>query len=158
AGIPRLDRDRSRVRGRIGFNYKFSDTWSIGGRLRTGDKRSQQSPHLTIYSSDDITEDFAVEADRYFGQFKEGPVSAWGGRNVFPFWHPDEMFLDEDVTPTGVAGSYEAKLEKGTLTTTVGAFYMPDGAVHVNGTMAGGQVKYVLPVKPSQFTIAAGVY
>ncbi len=158
AGVPRLDRDRSRIRARAGFTYKFSDAWSLGARVRTGDKHSQQSPHLTIYSSDDITDDFAVEADRYYLQFKEGGLTAWGGRNVFPFWHPDEMFLDEDVTPTGVAASYESKLESGSLTTTFGGFYLPDGAVHLNGTLAGGQFKYVLPIKPSQFTLAAGIY
>lgn len=158
AGVPRPDRERARARGRIGATAKLSDAWSLGARLRTGSKHSQQSPHLTFWASDDITDDFAVQADRYFIQYKQGGTTAWGGRNITPFWQPDEMFWDEDVTPTGIAGSFESKLKKGSLTTTVGAFYLPDGAVHLNGTMAGGQLKYAVPVKPSQFTVAAGLY
>lgn len=158
AGVPRADRDRSRIRARIGATYKLAPAWSLGARLRTGDRRSQQSPHLTIYSSDDVTDDFAVQADKYFVQYKEGAFTAWGGRNGSPFWHPDEMFIDEDVTPTGLAGSYDAKVGPGTLTTTVAGLYLPDGAVDLNGTLAGGQLKYTAPLKPGSFTVAAGIY
>jgi hypothetical protein len=157
-GALRADRDRARVRARTGFTYKLGDGWSLGARLRTGDRRSQQSPHLTIHSSDDVTDDFAVQADKYFVQYKEGAFTAWGGRNGSPFWHPDEMFLDEDVTPTGVAGSYDSKVGAGTLTTTGAALFLPDGAIDVHGTLLGGQLKYAAPLKPGSFTLATGLY
>jgi hypothetical protein len=157
-GIPRDDRERARVRARLGFTCNFSAPWSVGARVRTGNKNSQQSPHLTFYASDDATDDFSALADRYFLQYKQDGVTAWGGRNVTPFWQPDEIFWDEDVTPTGIAGSFENKVDYGTVTTTVGAFYLPDGAVHLNGTLFGGQVKWVLPIQPSQLTVATGLY
>src|SRR5688572_12568655 len=158
AGVLREDRDRARVRARIGATYKLGSAWSLGGRLRTGDKRSQQSPHLTFHASDDVTNDFEVQADKYFLQYKKDAFSAWGGRNGSPFWHPDELFIDEDVTPTGIAGSYDSKFGAGTLTTTVAGLYMPDGAVKVNGTLVGGQLKYTAPLKPGSFTLAGGLY
>ena len=86
--------------------------------VRTGNPLSQQSPHLTFAASDDLHDDFAVQADRYFVQYKEGPLTAWGGRNTTPFWQQNEMWWDEDVTPTGAAASYDWKLPTGTLTGT----------------------------------------
>ncbi len=158
AGVPRADRDRARVRARASVGYKFSDQWSFGARVRTGDHASQQSPYLTFHSSDDVTNDFEVTLDRYYLQLKEGAFSGWLGRNTTPFWQQDEMFWDEDVTPTGVAGTYETKLAQGSLATTCGTFLLPDGAVRLNGKLAGAQLKYSQPVKPAQFTLAGGLY
>lgn len=158
SGALRANRDRERIRARLGFNYKLGSAWSLGARVRTGDPHSQQSPHLTIHASDGITDDFAVQADKYFVQYKQGALTAWGGRNGSPFWQPDEMFFDDDVTPTGVAGSYDRKTGGGTLTTTVGGFYLPDGATKLNGSLLGGQLKYAAPVKPGALTLAAGLY
>jgi hypothetical protein len=158
SGAARTDRDRARVRARLGATYKLGSAWSIGARLRTGDKRSQQSPHLTFWSSDGATDDFAVQADKYFLQYKQGAWTAWGGRNSSPFWHPDEMFIDEDITPTGIAASYDAKIGAGTLTATAAGLALPDGAIDVHGALYGGQLKYTTPLKPGSLTIAGGLY
>ena len=158
AGVARTDRERARIRARLNAGYNLSSEWSLGVRARTGNPLSQQSPHLTFWENDQVTDDFAVQLDRYYLQFKQGDVSAWGGRNGPPFWQQDEMVLDEDVTPTGIGGTYVTKLEKGSLTTAAGAFYLPDGAIALNGTLVGGQLKYSLPVKPAQFTLAASLY
>ena len=158
AGVARTDRDRARLRVRLGANYKLSSDWSLSARVRTGNKLSQQSPHLTFSSNDGLTDDFAIQLDRYYVQFKQSAFSAWGGRNVSPFWQQNEFLVDDDVTLTGVAGTYETKLDHGTVATTVGAFYLPDGMNDLNGTLVGGQIKYALSVKPSQFVFAAGLY
>jgi hypothetical protein len=158
SGVPRTDRDRARARARFNLGYKLSDEWSFGARLSTRNRQSQQSPHLTFHSSDGVTDDFAMSLDRYYFQLKQGPFSGWAGRNTTPFWQQNEMWWDEDVTPTGVAGSYENKLTQGALTTTAGAFFLPDGATHLNGTLVGAQLKYSRPVKPAQLTIAGGLY
>jgi hypothetical protein len=158
AGVPREDRHRGRLRARFGLNYQIADEWSFGSRIRTGSSRSQQSPHLTFVSDDDLRDDLDFVFDRYFLQFKQGPFTSWAGRNTTPFWQQNELFWDEDVTPTGVAGSYDARLGEGTLTATAGGFYLPDGGYDLNGNMVSGQLKYTLPIKPSQFTIAAGLH
>lgn len=157
-GTPRDDRDRARVRARLGFTWQAADAWSVGARLRTGNPNAQQSPHLTFWSSDDATDDFDAQFDRYYIQYKDGALTAWGGRNVTPFWQPNEIFWDEDVTPTGITGSYEKKLARGSLTSTLAAFYMPDGNVDLNGTLLGGQLRYNRPVEDGQLILAAGLY
>jgi hypothetical protein len=157
-GVLRDDRHRGRLRARIGFNYRLSDEWSAGARVRTGDSRSQQSPHLTFADDDGPRDELDFVADRYFIQFKHGGFSGWGGRNTSPFWQQNELFWDEDVTPTGLAGAYDTPLGKGELTTTAGAFYVPDGGYDLNGQMVAGQLKYSLPVQSSQLTLAAGLH
>jgi Putative porin len=158
AGVARDDRNRGRVRARVGFNYQATDDLSFGARVRTGNSRSQQSPHLTFVSDDNVRDDLDFVLDRYFVQFKHGPFTGWGGRNLSPFWQQNELFWDEDVTPTGLAGTYDARVGEGTLSGTAGAFYLPDGGYDLNGQMLGGQIKYALPVKPSQFIVAGGLY
>lgn len=158
AGIARDDRHRGRLRARLGFNYLLADDWSVGARVRTGNSRSQQSPHLTFVSDDGPRDDLDFVADRYFVQFKHGPVAAWGGRNISPFWQQNELFWDEDVTPTGVAGTYDRRVGPGTFSAIAGAFFLPDGGYDLNGEMLAGQIKYALPFKSSQFTFAAGLY
>jgi hypothetical protein len=158
AGAAREDRHRARLRARAGFNYRASDDWSFGARLRTGDSRSQQSPHLTFISDDDMRDDLDFVLDRYFVQYKHGSFTGWGGRNISPFWQQNELFWDEDVTPTGLAGICDSRLGEGTLSSIVGAFFLPDGGYDLNGQMLAGQIKYALPVKPSQFIFAGGLY
>jgi len=159
AGAARADRDRARARARLGFAYKFDSAWSVGARVRTGNRLSQQSPHLTFHANDDVTDDLEVEADRYFVQYKSGPLTAWGGRNTTPFWQQNELWWDEDVTPTGGAFNYDTKTAHGTLTTTGAIFALPDGMLRLNGTLLGAQLKYSQAIKPaSAFTLAAGFY
>jgi hypothetical protein len=157
-GDPRDDRHRGRLRARAGLNYRFSDEWSAGARIRTGDSRSQTSPHLTFVTDDGTRDELDFVVDRYFVQYKEDRFTGWVGRNLFPFWQQNELFWDEDVTPTGIAASYDFTAGPGTLTGTAGGFYLPDGGYDLNGQMLAAQLKYVLLVKPSQFTFAAGAF
>jgi hypothetical protein len=158
SGSLRTDRKRGRLRARVGIGYKLSDQWSMGARVRTGSRQSQQSPHITFTADDGPNDDFEVSFDRYYFQYKDGPLTFWGGRNSTPFWQQNEMFWDEDVTPTGIAAIFDAKHGTGTLTTTVGAFALPDGAVRLNGNLLAGQLKYTAPINASNFTIATGLH
>jgi hypothetical protein len=158
AGVERDDRHRGRLRARLGAGYRFSDMWSAGARIRTGDSRSQQSPHLTFVTDDGDRDDLDFVVDRYFVQFKHEGFGGWGGRNVTPFWQQNEMIWDEDVTPTGLAGTYDTSLGGGNLTAAAGAFYLPDGGYDLNGQMLGGQLKFSRPVDKSQFTVAGGFH
>ncbi|MCC7376342.1 MAG: putative porin [Verrucomicrobiales bacterium] len=157
AGVDRNDRNRGRIRARLGAGYQFDDQWSIGARVRTGDTASQQSPHLTFATDDGQPDDLEFVADRYFVQFKHRSGYIWGGRNNLPFWYQNELFWDEDVTPTGLGGAYDWKISDGKLTAAAGAFYLPDGGYSLNGQMAGAQAKWTGPIKVGQLTAAAGL-
>jgi hypothetical protein len=157
-GAMRDDRHRGRIRARAGLNYRFSDEWSAGVRVRTGDSRSQQSPNLTFVTDDGERDDMDFVVDRYFIQYREDRFTGWAGRNLFPFWQQNELFWNDNVTPTGLAASYDLAAGPGTLTGTAGAFYLPDGGYDLNGQMVAGQVKYTFPIKPSQLTVAGGAF
>jgi hypothetical protein len=157
-GVMRTDRNRGRIRARAGFNYQVSKAWSFGARVRSGSTNSQQSPHLTFAGDDGVRDEVSVVPDRYFVQFNNGGFSALGGRNTSPFWQQNELFWDEDVTPTGLAGAYETRIGKGKVTATAGAFYVPDGGYRLNGNLMAGQLKYSLTKNSSRFTFAAGLH
>ncbi len=158
AGALRADRERGRVRARLQGTIKFSPEWSFVARARTGHRHSQQSPHLTFWASDDITDDLSVVFDRYALLFKEGANSVSVGRNSVPFWQQNEFVFDDDVTPTGVAFTHDVKTAGNTITIAAGAFLMPDGADELNGSLLGGQIKLTRAIEKAQLTLAAGLY
>jgi len=146
-GVPREDRSRGRIRARAGMNYALSDDWSAGIRLRTGIHQSQQSAHLTFASTSGGNDELEFVFDRYFVQFKEGAVAAWAGRNVYPIWQQTELFWDQDVTPTGIAGTYTSALGEGKFNAMGGAFYLPDGAYGLNGQLLTLGADYAIPAR-----------
>lgn len=156
-GVLREDRSRGRIRVRGGFNYAISEDWSAGARIRTGNHQSQQSPHLTFATDSGQSDDVDFVVDRYFVQYKKGDVSAWGGRNNYPIWQQTELFWDEDVTPTGVAGTYSTTIEGGKLNATLGAFYLPDGGYGLNGQMLSGGADFSTPCRIGNVRLGASL-
>jgi len=158
AGVARTDRTRGRLRARVNFAWKFDDEWSGGIRIRTGSTHSQQSPHLTFASDDGVRDDLEFVPDRYFVQYKKNEVTAWAGRSSSPFWQQNEFFWDDDVTPTGLAGTYETRAGKGKLTSVLGAFALPDGGLGLNGRLIGAQLRYTAPAAGGNLTFAGGLH
>ncbi|MBE2216330.1 MAG: putative porin [Opitutaceae bacterium] len=158
AGAERTDRSRGRLRARANLAYTFDQEWTAGLRIRTGNTHSQQSPHLTFASDDGVRDDLEFVLDRYFVQYKADDLTAWAGRNSWPFWQQNEFLWDDDVTPTGLAGTHVASAGKGKLTSVLGAFALPDGGYGLNGALYGAQLRYSAPVDQGQFTIAAALH
>ncbi len=160
-GTERVDRDRLRVRARIGFNYAYDEHISFGARLRTGNPLDQQSPHQTL---GDEFETKGVNFDRAFlqGTWKSGWV--WGGKNVFPFWTQNELFWDEDVTPEGVAGGLVFKLGDSAvrLKSTAGYFLMEgsgsSNSIGDKSHVAAAQVALEAPLSKIDLSGAVGYY
>ena len=157
-GVARADRTRGRLRARVNAAYVIDPAWSAGLRIRTGNTHSQQSPHLTFASDDGARDDLEFVLDRYFVHFKKDEITAWAGRNSWPFWQQNEFFWDDDVTPTGLAGSYETAAGGGKLTSVLGAFALPDGGFGLNGTLVGALVRYTRPLDDGQLTLAAALH
>ncbi len=158
SGAPRQDRNRGRLRARVSAQYAIDADWSAGVRIRTGNTSSQQSPHLTFSADNGGTDDLEGLFDKYYLRYKNGDQSFWIGRNSFPFWQQNEFFWDDDVTPTGVAASFESSVGTGKMTTTLGAFKLPDGGNGLNGSLLSGQLKYSAPTANGQLTLAAGLH
>jgi len=160
-GTERLDRDRLRVRARIGFIYAYDEHISFGARLRTGNPVDQQSPHVTL---GDEFESKAVNFDRAFIQGTWGHAWAWGGKNASPFWMQNELFWDDDVNPEGVAGGLVFKVGKSAmrLKPTAGYFIM-EGSGSSNrfsekSNVAAAQLAVESTLKRVDLSGAAGFY
>ncbi len=158
SGAERTDRARGRVRFRVNAGYAFSDDWSGGLRVRSGSTHSQQSPHLTFATDDGARDDLEFVFDRYFLSYAGESTPAWVGRNNLPFWQQNELFWDDDVTPTGVAVSHRMTMNGGSITAAVGGFALPDGGYRLNGSMVSGQVVYRSAAPAAPFTVAVGLH
>jgi len=152
------DRNRGRIRARVGANYQVNPDVKIGARLRTGDSRSQQSPHLTFVNDQNVdNDDLDFVLDKLFVGYNR-VCQAWVGRNSFPFWKQNELFWDDDVALTGTSASFTHETN-GSLTATVGAFMLPDGGYDMHGQMGAGQLKYSVGLANDvNFIGAAGLF
>ncbi len=160
SGVERDDRARARVRLRLGLNYKASDLFTLGARLRTGSDDSQQSPHITIIDFDDNdTGDAHFNFDKWFLKAKQGAAWGWVGRNGLPIWKPNEMFWDDDVTPAGIAVGYNFDVGGDSkLGVNAGYFSLPAGMQQFCGNMGHGQAVLKTSLNAVKLTAAVGVF
>jgi len=155
AGVRREDRDRARIRARLGFTFTPAGPFSFGARARTGDKDSQQSPHATVIDFDGSdTGPNDVNLDRWYAKWQSDGTFLWAGRNNLPFWFQNELFWDDDVTPAGVA----LGRDQGALQFKAGYFALPVGMRNFSGSLAGAQVVYAGTIGDTGFTAAVGGY
>ncbi len=158
-GNPRDDRNRARIRVRVGLDWKPLDNLSFGVRLRSGSDLSHQSPHITIVDFDDNdTGDASANLDKWFVKGTRDKIWGWAGRNSLPFWKQNEMFWDDDATPAGLAGggSWPAG-ESGKLTLNLGLLTPPVGMQEFSGDLTVGQLVYGHDGDKVDFTLAGGL-
>ena len=161
-GTERGDRGRMRIRARLGVNVDPIPEIRIGGRLRSGDFDSQQSPHVTIadFSSDPTGFNEAeILPDKWFVRGQYDRYWAWAGRNSFPYWKQNELFWDDDATPAGGAAGVSIDPGFGALSANAGYFLLPDGGIDFNGnTLAAGQLVYTAGIGDVSVTAAGGLF
>lgn len=99
-GTFREDRTRLRYRARLGATYQFKDWVSFGMRIRTGQLEKQQDPQLTL---GDQFSSLPIGFERIYASFNYKWLSAWMGKNTFPFEKQNELFWSDNVFPEGVS-------------------------------------------------------
>ncbi len=103
------DRDRERIRLRLGADYRIDDEVSVTARLRTGDPDDPNSPHATM---GDVFNSKNFELDRAYVAYKPGSAPGLrlvGGKFPHPFYaNPvyGELVWDADINPEGLAATY----------------------------------------------------
>lgn len=107
-GSQRDDRTRLRYRARIGATYDFKDWVSFGMRIRTGQPNKQQDPQLTI---GDQFSSVPIAFEKIYANFNYNWLSAWIGKNTFPFEKQNELFWSDNVFPEGVSLSGKFSFE-----------------------------------------------
>lgn len=107
-GVMRTDRDRFRLRARVGMKLEVNPELLFDARIRTGDHNSQQSPHITIWQdSGDEGEQNDVTLDRFYLRWDASKETQFTiGRTGLLTWRPNEMFWDGDVYVDGVGMSH----------------------------------------------------
>lgn len=159
-GSEREDRNRARVRARLGLSWKVTDTLTFGARLRSGSEASHQSPHITVADFDgNDTGDADFMLDKWFLERRSERLWGWAGRNGFPFWKQNEMFWDDDVTPAGLAGGWVRSLAGGgTLSLNLGYLQLPVGMTAFSGHLGAGQIVFEHDGAGADVTVAAGLF
>lgn len=159
-GAPRDDRGRLRLRLRASVAYKPNDWLDFAIRARSGNGKSQQSPHVTIADFDGNRRgDADAVLDKYFVRVRCEGMTIWGGRNGFPFFKQNELFWDDDVTVLGGAASYPVELGgAGTIKFTGGGFILPAGMWDYTGRLFAGQALYETKLDAASVKAAAGLF
>ena len=116
------DRDRFRLRARLGIDAQIDEGVSAGLRIATGNDNSPVSTNQTAGQNGPFAK-YALWLDRAFIHL--GPyhgVEGWVGRSPNPFWTSDLLF-DEDLNFDGVAVTANEPITRSlNLFGTIGAF------------------------------------
>ena len=101
------DRERLRVRARIGLNAKIDENWSSGVRLTTGSATDPLSANQTMGS---FNNRYTVLMDRAYVRYRQGDeFNAVAGRFGNP-WFGTDLVWSNDLSFDGVAAQWTPKL------------------------------------------------
>lgn len=114
------NRNRLRVRARLGANSKINEWLSGGIRMTTGSATDPISPNQTLNTKDSK---YSFALDRAFLKVKPNSwLSVNGGRFTNPFFSTD-LVWDPDLALDGVAANFDYKLlDSLSVFSTLGAF------------------------------------
>ncbi len=119
------DRQRFRLRMRLGAEVDMGDGFTAGLRLASGESNSPTSPNQSLGATGGQFSKYAIWIDRAFLKYEsigeKTHFTAMGGRTDNPFFSTDIIF-DEDLGFDGFAMQLKHKLSKATPFLTVGAF------------------------------------
>jgi len=108
SGSTTHDRDRARLRARIGFTYKHDDELAATFRIASGnpnDPISTNSSFDTAFSRDSVSLDWAyltfTPGERF--HIRPGLLTLTGGRLPNPMFKTGELIFDDDLAFEGVA-------------------------------------------------------
>ncbi len=119
------DRQRFRIRLRLGAEVDMGDGFTAGMRIATGDSNTPVSTNQSLGSGGGNFSKYAIWLDKAFIKYEAKDdythFIATGGRVDNPFFSTDIIF-DEDVSFDGLAFSLKHKIGKATPFVTLGGF------------------------------------
>ncbi|HHH47363.1 MAG TPA: hypothetical protein ENK51_00525 [Gammaproteobacteria bacterium] len=100
------NRTRLRYRARLGVAFQPNDNWSA--RIRLATTSSQNSPHVTFATVGE-TADLSIGVDTALIAYTGvDNLTLVAGKTPLNFWKQNEVFLDDDIHPEGLAAVYKA--------------------------------------------------
>ena len=155
------DRDRDRIRARLGVVAKVNDTVTAEIQLTTGESLAAggygdaRSPNQTLT---DANSRKRVWFDTAFFQWK--PNANWTatlGKQRYAWFRPaNVLFFDNDINPEGISVNWQ----QGADGLFAAAWYtqLAERSAGADSTMAGGQFGWRGPVGPARLTVAGTYY
>jgi hypothetical protein len=139
------ERNRNRIRARVGLNAKVNDEWNLGFRLATGEGTQEGDPVSTNQTLGGSWGRRPFWLDLAFLDYR--PQWAQGldltaGKIEFPFYRPNknQLIWDHDLTPEGGAILYSLPLgEKTSVNLGAGGFWVVERSAAVDTAFWGAQ-------------------
>lgn len=158
SGVRTADRDRDRIRARLGAKFKATQDLSIGIGFATGEGGDPRSTNQTL---GDVFSHKSLDLDlAYFDWSFADWGHVIGGKMKQPFFKPGQsLFWDADINPEGLALTFK----RGVLFGSVYGSWLQEISGSQNertsDTMLfGGQFGARLPVGESNLVLAAHYY
>ncbi len=138
------DRDRYRVRARLGMTIRVSDDWSGGIRLATGNATDRVSTNQSLGQN---FNKYQLFLDRAYVKYTPADwLSVSAGRLPNP-WYSTDLMWDEDLNFEGFAATFKPAIGNGAFRPflTVGAFPLREDSPPtqdsrwLSGVQAGAQ-------------------
>jgi hypothetical protein len=109
------ERQRLRLRARLGVDVNLEEGFSGGIRIATGESNSPVSTNQTLGGSGGNFSKYAIWLDRGFLKYEYGGGNDWGiaflfGRFDNPFFTTSQILWDEDVGFDGVAAQLKVPI------------------------------------------------
>lgn len=165
------DRNRHRIRARVGVYSKINDEMDVGFRLASGNNAapmgdsegsstSTNQDLTNAFSSKNIWLDLAYVA--YHPTGIEG-LNVRGGKITNPYYHPgnSNLMFDTDVNPEGFAATHNTNWgEDLAVFGAVGGYYVEERSIDADTSLWGMQagVTYSLPDAEKVYATVGGGY
>lgn len=106
------DRDRLRIRWRLGATAKVTDRWKVGFGLAS-DGENPRSTNQTLHNSFDTPD---VRLDYAYVQYDPWKfLSTVGGKFKNPIWGSKDLIWDSDIRPEGITAAFTRKTDSTTF-------------------------------------------
>jgi hypothetical protein len=136
------ERDRNRIRARLGVAAKINDEWDVGMRLATAEKGNPVSGNQTLGQSDS---DKAIWLNTAFLNYHPAVIKGFNvtaGKMEVPFYAvgKNQLIWDADLTLEGGAARYVWSVCKQTkVTVNGGGFWLAENAAAADPAVWGLQ-------------------
>jgi len=162
------NRNRMRIRARLGVTAKVTDDVEVGMRLATselwGDDEDSGDPVSTNQTLDDAFSKKSIWLDLAYFKWspKDSGLNIFGGKMEIPFYRVggNQLIFDSDLTPEGVAVQYIKSLgDSDELFVNGGGFYVDEVKSGADTSLWGiqGGIKHTFDNK-STLTGGASYY
>jgi hypothetical protein len=155
------NRNRDRIRVRLGTVAKVNDTVTAELQLSTGESLSSGGYGDARSSNQTLTDANSrkrIWLDTAFLQWK--PNANWTatlGKQRYPWVRPaNVVFFDGDINPEGIAINWQQGADG--LFASAWFVQLTERSAGADSTMAGGQFGWRGPVGPARLTVAGGYF